>query len=123
MEVRDGTEKEKPWPERIWWVSWRTTDSMADWTEERDRSDTSRHVDERDRSASVKGFELEEEEEEEEKDLSIWRMWSSDLRRCLKGCESESESARRRFFLSDMELDFLCGGKISQVKGGKLGND
>ena len=76
--------KEKPWPERIWWVRLRTRDSITDWTEERERSDTSRHVDERERSARVKGFEMEEEAEEAT-DLSIWRMWSSDLRRFLKG--------------------------------------
>ena len=88
---------------------------MADWTEERERSDTSRHVDERDRSASVKGFEVEEEEEEV-RYLSIWRMWSSDFRRCLKGwdAESESESARLRFFLSAMGMDY--GGKISSKR-------
>lgn len=90
-EEREGTVKEKPWPERIWWVSWRTRDSIADWTEERERSDTSRHVEERERSASVKGFEVEEEEVEE-KDFSIWRIWSSDLRRCLKGWDASSES-------------------------------
>lgn len=85
---------------------------MVDWTEDRERSDTSRHVEERDRSASVKGFEVVEEEEAAI-DLSIWRIWSSDLRRCLKGwdAESESESARRRFFLSAMET-----GKISSKR-------
>lgn len=84
---------------------------MVDWTEESERSDTSRQVEERARSARVKGLEVEEEEEEVT-DLRILRIWASDLRRFLKGwdAELESESARRRFFLSAMEMD--CGGKI-----------
>lgn len=83
------------------------TDSMADWTEERLRSLTSRQDSERARSARVKGFELEVEGPGSSvRLLRDWRMTESGLSFDLNCIESDSGSLsaaiRRRFFLSAM---------------------
>lgn len=92
------------------------TDSMADWTEERGRSLTSRQEPERARSARVKGFELEVEGPE----LSVrllreWRMTESGLSFDLNCTESDSGLAsaavRRRFLLSAMGTAIWAAAK------------
>lgn len=119
MEAREGTEKEKPCPERMEWVRLRTRDSIADWTEESGRSVTSRHASERERSARVKGLAAAAEEVEglcsSASALRVWSMTASGLSLDLNGRESDSGSAaRRRFFCSAIVRDFLVlqgGGK------------
>lgn len=102
--AREGTEKEKPLPERMECASERTTDSMEDWTEVSGRSLTSRQAVGRLRSERVTGFAAEEVAAEDLRALSVWRMVESGLSLDLnwRGSDSESESvaARRRFFLS-----------------------
>ena len=110
--------KEKPLPARMDLVRERTRVSMVDWTEERERSVTSRQVEDREgeRSARVMGlvwlglgFRTESA-----RDLRDSRISASGLRRFWNGRDfevvavaspsvSESDrwcSARRRFLLS-----------------------
>lgn len=90
--AREGTLKEKPWPERMEWVRERTKDSMADWTEERDRSVTSRQAEERERSDSVKGLEeVEAEKVDFKRECRDSRITESGFRRFLKGSWGWSE--------------------------------
>lgn len=96
--ARDGTLKEKPWPERMEWASDRMTDSMVDWTSKSERSDTSRHVEARERSERVRGFDEEMERVAVKRVWSDWRITESGFKRFLKGSSvEESGSARRRF--------------------------
>lgn len=77
---------------------------MLDWTEERQRSETSRQGKGRDRSWRVRVWEEEVEGEVEEvaKSLRVWRMVESGLSLFLKG-RSSSALVRRRFLLSAMD--------------------
>lgn len=116
--------KEKPLPARMDLVRERTRVSMVDWTEERERSVTSRQEEEREgeRSARVMGLVWSGLgfRTESARDLRISRITESGLRRFWNGRDfevvavvlmvamaspsvSESEtgwSARRRFLLS-----------------------
>lgn len=91
-EAREGTLKENPLPERIDLVIEKTRVSISDWTEERDRSVTSRQEEEReaDTSASVVGF-LDEDEDgflmESANCLRESRMVESGLRRLRNGAD------------------------------------
>lgn len=107
-EEREGTEKEKPLPARIDLARERARVSISDWTEERGRSFTSRHVDERDREERVMGFRAEDVPAASEavaRVLRVERIAESGFRSFLKGRVSDSESesgsvCRRFFFLS-----------------------
>lgn len=59
MLLREGTEKEKPLPERIDLVAAMMICSICCWTEVRSRSATSRQVVERLRSARVRVLDVE----------------------------------------------------------------
>lgn len=85
---------------------------MEDWTEERERSVTSRQAKLRARSARVRVLQEEEEDEASARSESVsfwrtWRMTGSGLTRFLKGwrvSSSDPGSGRRRFFLSAIEV-------------------
>lgn len=108
MEAREGTEKEKPLPERMECASESATDSMVDWTEESGRSATSRQAVERLRSERTTGFAGAELAADDFRALSVWRIdlsaLSLDLNRSGSDSESELSSARRRFFLSAIRI-------------------
>ncbi|KAK9291171.1 hypothetical protein L1049_009359 [Liquidambar formosana] len=103
------------------WVIWRTRRSMVSWTEERERSVTSRQAVERLRSERVR--DLEEEEAAAEVDLArsvrSSRMASSGLRRFLNGAvlSGSPSSARRRFFLSAIARKWREVSKIFVLGG------
>lgn len=61
-------------------------DSIEDWTDERERSLTSRQVEERERSPRVRVLEEEDEARTESVSfLRVWRMTESGLTRFLNG--------------------------------------
>ena len=82
---REGTSKEKPWPERMEWAILRMRDSMLDCTEERERSATSRHRKGMERSWRVRVWETEEEEEEAENCFRVSMIAESGFSLFLKG--------------------------------------
>lgn len=93
---------ENPSPERMDRAIFRMTDSMADWTDWRERSVTSRQVDVRERSARVRDLD-DDDDAVFIMSFRVLRIAVSDFRSFLKGSwvsSSESGSDRRRFFLS-----------------------
>lgn len=98
MAAREGTLKEKPLPERIDWTMEMVKASISDWTEVRERSVTSRQLEESDRSERVRGFEEEADAVEITRDCKVWRITESGFRRFLKRSSVvESGSGWRRF--------------------------
>lgn len=91
-EAREGTEKEKPLPERIECASERASDSMVDWTEESGRSQTSRQAVERLRSESAVGLEAEEVAADDLRVVSVLMMVESGLSLDLNRSGSDSSS-------------------------------